>query len=274
MNTPIIPATQLLLGFGLALLVSLLGTAARALALSGAVAATLIGTVIFGIGGLPWAALMIAFFVTASGLSRLFGGKKRSLTDKFEKGSRRDWAQVFANSGAGAFLAVTSLLFPDAVWPWVAYAGAMAAVNADTWATEIGVLSPKPPRLITTGEPVVMGTSGGVTLTGTAATFAGGLLIAAVGVLFQPGIPAAPFLIAVSLAGLIGSLTDSLLGATVQAIYYDPVRQKETERQILNEDGRLIKPLRGWVWMNNDLVNFLSSVIGALAAGLIWALIP
>ncbi len=273
MNTPIIPTTQLLLGFGLALLISLLGKAARALALSGAIAAALIGTVIFGIGGLPWAALMITFFFTASVLSKLFGGKKYSLTDKFEKGSQRDWAQVFANSGAGAFLAVISLLFPDAVWPWLAYAGAMAAVNADTWATEIGVLSPKAPRLITTGETVVMGTSGGVTLTGTAATFAGGLLIAAVGGLCQPGVSAVPFLIAVSLAGLVGSLTDSLLGATLQAIYFDPVRQKETERQILNEDGQPVAPLRGWVWMNNDLVNFLSSVTGAIAAVLIWSLI-
>ncbi|MFN2145233.1 MAG: DUF92 domain-containing protein [Anaerolineales bacterium] len=273
MNTPLIPTSQILIGFGLALLISLLGKAARALALSGAIAATLIGTVIFGIGGLPWAALMITFFVTASGLSRLFGARKSDLTDKFEKGSQRDWAQVFANSGAGAFLAVISLLFPEAVWPWVAYAGAMAAVNADTWATELGVLSPKPPRLITSGETVAMGTSGGVTLTGTAATFAGGLLIAAVGGLCQPDVPAAPFIIAVSLAGLTGSLIDSLLGATVQAIYYDPVRQKETERQILGEDGKLVAPLRGWVWMNNDLVNFLSSVAGALAAALIWSLI-
>jgi uncharacterized protein (TIGR00297 family) len=273
MTAPFIPTTQILLGFGLALLVSVLGIAARALALSGAVTATLIGTVIFGFGGAPWAALMITFFVTASLLSKLFSARKKALTDKFEKGSRRDWAQVFANSGAGVFLAVAALLFPEAAWPWVAYAGAMAAVNADTWATEIGILSPTPPRLITSGKTVAMGTSGGVTLAGTAATFAGGLLIGVVGVLFQRELPAAGFLLAVSLAGLIGSLTDSMLGATVQAIYYDPVRQKETERQILDENGSPVTPLRGWVWMNNDVVNFLSSVAGAIAAVLLWAVI-
>ncbi|MBN2045937.1 MAG: DUF92 domain-containing protein [Anaerolineales bacterium] len=273
MITPLIPTSQILLGFGLAVLVSVLGKIARALAVSGAIAAALVGTVIFGFGGMPWAALMLTFFITASLLSKLFSGRKKALTDKFEKGSQRDWAQVLANSGTGGFLAVTALLFPDAVWPWVAYAGAMAAVNADTWATEIGILSPSPPRLITTGKTVVMGTSGGLTLTGTAATFAGGLLIAAIGALFRPDLPAMTFLIAVSVAGLIGSLTDSLLGATVQAIYYDPIRQKETERQMFDAGGNPAAPLRGWVWMNNDMVNFFSSVCGAVAAILLWAAI-
>ena len=94
-----------------------------------------------------------------------------------------------------------------------------------------------------------------------------------VGALFQRDLPVVQFLIAVSLAGLIGSLTDSLLGASMQAIYYDPIRQKETERQIFDEEGNPVAPLRGWVWMNNDVVNFLSSVCGAVAAMLIWVVI-
>jgi len=268
-----IPTQQIILGFGLAVIMGGLGLAARALAVSGAVAAVMVGTVIFGLGGLPWAALMITFFVTSSLLSKLFSSRKRALTDKFEKGSNRDWAQVLANGGAGAFLAAIALLFPGEVWPWLAYAGVMATVNADTWATEIGVLNPTPPRLITTGQQVPMGSSGGITLVGTAATLAGSLLIALVGLAFQPGVPGIRFLLSVSLAGLAGSLVDSLLGATVQAIYYDPVRNKETERQVIGEDGLPIAPLRGWVSMNNDAVNFLSSVCGALAAAGLWRLL-
>jgi len=267
-----IPTQQIILGFGLAVTMGGLGFAARALTVSGAVAAVVVGTIIFGLGGLPWAALMITFFVTSSLLSKLFSVRKRSLSDKFEKGSRRDWAQVFANGGAGAFMAVVALLFPSEIWPWLAYAGIMATVNADTWATEIGVLNPTPPRLITTGERVPMGTSGAVTLVGTSATLAGSLLIALVGLVSQPDIPWFQFLLAVSLAGLTGSLVDSLLGATVQAIYYDPVREKETERRITGGDGLPAAPMRGWVGMNNDVVNFFSSVCGALAAIGLWRL--
>jgi uncharacterized protein (TIGR00297 family) len=263
---------QLFLGAVLALGVGLLGWLGRALAVSGMVAAVVIGTLIFGIGGLPWAGLMIVFFVTSSLLSRLFSIRKRSLKDTAAKGSRRDWAQVLANGGSGAFLAVISLLFPGELWPWLAYAGSMAAVNADTWATELGVLSPTQPRLITTGQPVPMGSSGGVTLVGTSATMAGGWLIALCGVLFRPEVSVFAFLVSVSAAGLAGSLIDSLLGATVQAIYYDPAREKETEKQVFGADGRLLPPVRGWVWMNNDAVNFISSVCGALSAVVFWQL--
>lgn len=273
MNIDPFSTQQFLLGLGLAAAVGLLGWVAGALAVSGMIAAILVGALIFGFGGMPWAVLMIVFFFTSSLLSKLFPKAKKMTEDRAEKGSRRDWAQVLANSGAGAFLAVVALLYFGEPWPWLAYAGAMASVNADTWATEIGALSPKAPRLITTGEKVPMGSSGGVTLTGTAATLAGGLLIGLAGVFFFPELSAWAFLLAVGLAGLAGSLVDSLLGATVQAIYYDPVREKETERQIFDEHGVLVPPLRGWVWVNNDVVNFLSSVCGALAAAGLWQLL-
>ncbi len=269
----ILSLQQLITGVGLALLVGLLGWAARALAVSGMIGAMVIGTLIFGLGGLPWAALMLAFFISSSLLSRMFSSRKKNLAQKFEKGSRRDWAQVFANGGAGAFLAVVSLLFPFEGWPWLAFAGAMATVTADTWATELGVLSPTKPRLITSGKPVPTGTSGGVTLMGTVATFAGGTFIGLTGWAFAPDYRTAAFLTVVAFAGLAGSLVDSLLGATIQAIYYDPERDKETERKIFHPDGTLAAAVRGVVWMNNDMVNFVSSITGAVTAVLLWNLL-
>ena len=64
-----------------------------------------------------------------------------------------------------------------------------------------------------------------------------------------------------SLAGLISALFDSFLGATVQQIYYCDHCQKETER-VIHTCGTPTRPLRGWHWMNNDMVNFLASIVG------------
>lgn len=152
---------QIFIGFLLGGLIGLLAWRVRALSISGAWAATIIGGLIFCLGGLSWAVLLLTFFISSSGLSRAFSRHKANLGEKFAKGGQRDWAQVFANGGIGALLVIINAFYPEQFWPWIAYAGAMATVNADTWATELGVLSGKPPRLITTGQIVERGTSGG-----------------------------------------------------------------------------------------------------------------
>ena len=155
---------QLLIGFSLAVLIALLAWRAKTLSGSGALAAILTGGLIFGLGGLPWAIPLLVFFISSSALSRLFAQRKAALNEKFSKGSRRDWGQVMANGGLGALMALGFTLLGAPTWAWLAYIGAMAAVNADTWATEIGVLNPHPPRLITTGKPVERGASGAISL--------------------------------------------------------------------------------------------------------------
>jgi len=144
------------------------------------------GGLIFGLGGIPWAVLLLTFFISSSLLSRAFAVSKFVLAEKFAKGSRRDYGQVLANGGLGALLALLLALLPLEVWPWIAFAGAMAAVNADTWATELGVLSASPPRLITNRKVVERGTSGGITLFGNLAALAGAALIGFGAALFTP----------------------------------------------------------------------------------------
>src|SRR3990172_5138366 len=129
---------QLASGFGLAVLIAGAAYAARSLSASGAIAATLLGTAIFGLGGLPWAVLLVGFFVSSSVLSRLFKRNKAAVNEKFSKGSRRDAGQVLANGGIAGLLVIAQAAFPSInIW-WFAAAGTLAAVNADTWATELG----------------------------------------------------------------------------------------------------------------------------------------
>ena len=126
----------------------------RSLSQSGAWTAFLLGAVVFGLGGIAWALVLLAFFITSSGLSFLFKKRKSIPDEKYAKGSRRDAYQVLANGGLAGIAVVAHVFFPDSIFPWVAFCAAFAAANADTWATELGILNQVPPRLISTGKAV------------------------------------------------------------------------------------------------------------------------
>lgn len=264
----------LLLGLFLSAAVAALGYWRRALSRSGVAGAILVGTLIFGFGGWEWGLLLIAFFVSSSWLSHYRKTDKVLVAEKFSKGMRRDIGQTLANGGLGAILAVVYARFPEPLL-FAAFVGVMATVTADTWATELGILSRVPPRLITSGDVVPPGTSGGVSTLGTWSSVAGALLIGTVATaLVQVGsllggnswsLRATSYTLLAVVGGLVGSLFDSLLGATVQGIYYCAQCAKETESPV-HHCGTPAQPLRGWTWLNNDLVNFLASVVGGLAA--------
>jgi len=263
---------QIFIGLLLGILVSLAAWRLGSLSRSGAWAAALTGGLIFGLGGLPWAALLLTFFISSSALSKAFKRRKTAVSEKFSKGSQRDWGQVLANDGLGTLLVIALAFYPEQPLIWFAYAGAMATVNADTWATELGVLNPRRPRLLTTGQPVEPGTSGAISLFGTLATIAGAALIGLVGAVFSPTGERLPLILAATLGGICGSLFDSLLGATIQAIYHCSQCDKETERYPTHTCGTVTTHFRGWKWLNNDLVNLLSSLVGGAVATGLWFL--
>lgn len=248
---------KFIIGFVLAALIASAAYRARSLSRSGAAGALVTGTAIFGLGGWQWAVLLMAFFVSSSLLTRLFSKRKTGLNEKFDKGGQRDLGQVLANGGLAALFAVLNAIFPGSAWTWAGFAASLAAVNADTWATELGVLSPSLPRLVTNWKPVEKGTSGAVSLYGTLAALSGSAFIALFAVLISPFASFTPFLSfgLITLAGLLGSLFDSILGATVQAIYRCAQCDKETERHPLHTCGLQTTQIRGWKWLNNDLVN-------------------
>lgn len=259
---------QILLGFLLASLVALLAYRAHSLDRSGAYAAILVGTVVFGFGGWPWAVLLLTFFITSSGLSRAFRHRKQELGEKFAKGHERDAGQVLGNGGLAMLFVLVHAIFPQSIAGWVGFAASLAAVNADTWATELGVLNPAPPRMITDlRRRVEKGTSGGISLLGTIASLLGASVIALPAVLFSPvGTLNAGHGLLIAACGLAGSLFDSYLGATVQAMYYCPADQKETEKHPLHNCGTETIQMRGWRWLDNDWVNFACSTFASLAA--------
>lgn len=259
---------QLPYGFLIAAVISFLAYRVHSLNKSGAFAAAVMGTIIFGIGGWRWAILLITFFITSSALSRSFKDRKQGLNEKFSKGHSRDAGQVFGNGGVATVFVLIHALYPESTLSWIGFAASLAAVNADTWATELGVLNPTPPRMITDlRKSVEKGTSGGVSLFGTFASLLGSSVIALLAVLLSPthSLNTGHFLL-ITASGLSASLFDSYLGATVQAMYFCPTDNKETEKHPLHTCGTQTIQIRGWQWLNNDLVNFACAVFGAMMA--------
>ncbi|MFD2613281.1 DUF92 domain-containing protein [Paenibacillus gansuensis] len=240
----------------------------KSLSLSGFAAAVVMGTLMFGLGNAAWYGTLIAFFVSSSLLSKFKKQRKAASEERYEKTDRRDAGQVLANGGLGLALCIANAVAPHDYW-FAMFVGAMAAVTADTWATEVGGLGRGEPRSIRTGRRVPKGTSGAVSLPGTAASFAGGLFIGAAAAVLGGG-ELLPLAALGGLAGLAGSLADSLLGATVQAMYACRVCGEELERA--RHCGQPTALVRGSARMNNDAVNFVCSASGALAALLLAAI--
>ncbi|PKO14902.1 MAG: DUF92 domain-containing protein [Chloroflexi bacterium HGW-Chloroflexi-10] len=267
----VLNSVQVLIGLLLALMVAYIAYRVRTLSRSGAIAAAALGWLVFGFGGFEWAVLLLTFFISSSGLSRLRKRRKAKLEEKFSKSSTRDAGQVLANGGVAGFFVLLHIFFPAAFWPWLGFAGALAAANADTWATELGVLSRKAPVSMVTWKRVERGTSGGITVLGTLSAALGAGLIGVLAVLCWPTQISNPMaamswlpVVGLILAGLLGSLVDSFLGATVQAMFVCPKCKKETERYPLHLCGTKTNFLRGWRWLDNDWVNGLCTLVGGL----------
>jgi uncharacterized protein (TIGR00297 family) len=236
---------------------------------SGVAGAILTGTTIFSAGGAVPSVLLVTFFVSSSALSLWRRGRKTPATMvEAAKGERRDLTQTLANGGVAAALVALGRIAPTSPW-FPAMVGALATTNADTWATEIGLSNRQPPRLITTLQPVAPGTSGGISPLGTAAAAGGAALIGVVAALGttltrqRQGTVGWWLLPLAVIAGVGGAFTDSLLGATIQARYHCPRCDIATERTVhrCGTPTIFVGGLRG---VNNDVVNFLASLSGAV----------
>jgi len=226
---------------------------------AGAAAGGLIAAIVLHGAGWGGLALLGLFVISGSILTRAAGARSTA------GATPRRAAQVLANGWTAALGAALVPLAPAT--GWAVLAGGLAAAQADTWATEIGIRAPRPPVLLTTGAPVPPGTSGGVTPTGTAAGLLGAAALGgAAGVVARD----LGLALAATAAGVVGMLVDSVLGATVQAAYRCAVCDAAVEGA--RHCGVAARRLSGRPWITNDLVNALATGAGgALAAALsVW----
>lgn len=267
--------------------VAWLASRSRLLDISGSLAALIVGTIVFGVGGLPFSVPLLVFFGSSSVLTRVGIRRKESGNRRTDKPGPRDAWQVLANGGVATVIVLLAAILPASATPssrdwYLLYLSALAAVNADTWATEIGSLSRNRPRLITTLRPVPVGTNGGISFAGTAGALIGAAVIVMSAAIAWPTqseyllwrIDLAEAL-AVTWAGFMASLVDSLIGATVQRQYHCPRCNIITETRM--HCGAETVAARGWPWVNNDVVNAAASLAGVvlgwyLLVGFAWPL--
>ncbi len=253
-------AAALVLAAGLAAVGAALGW----LTWSGAAAATIVGGTVLATTGLAGGSLLALFFLSGSLLTYAYPtGQPAS---DLHSGART-WQQVMANGAWAALGAATTTAAPGA--GWAIMTGALAAAQADTWGTEIGRRSRVPPRLITSGRPVPVGTSGAITPLGTTAGVVGAALMAGLGLVV--GAPAGATAWGAA-GGVAGTLADSVLGASTQATYRCEPCGADTEHRT-HHCGRQTTRIAGLRWIDNDVVNAVATAVGAGVALGGWALV-
>ncbi|MHB8931718.1 MAG: DUF92 domain-containing protein [Melioribacteraceae bacterium] len=251
---------NLILGLFFASLITYLSYRLKFLDCSGAIAAFILAQLIFDLGGLKWSVPIITFFISSSILTKLNNRKNIEVRDYFEKSGARDYLQVIANGGIGGILVLVNAFYQNELF-YLIYIASLSSVCADTWATEFGTWRKTATYNALNLKPAAQGISGGISVTGLIGALGGSLCIA-LSAIGWVEISYIRFVILVLLTGFLGSYFDSILGAAVQVQYLCPVCNRVTERKI--HCGKHTDYFRGFSWINNDVVNLFSGIMGAM----------
>ncbi len=236
----------------------------KALDKSGSLMSLLIGVIIVFANGLEFLTVLLAFFISSTLLTKWKSFFKKQLEkDLYEKTGTRDWQQVLANGAMGMVCAFLFWLHPGEALAFAYYAS-FAAANADTWASEIGLLSKKPPISIIHFRRMERGISGGVSLLGLVASAMGACLIGIIYGLFTSDWNGTLLL---TLIGFAASLLDSVLGAVFQPVYLNKEKGKLTEKE--RDGDKINEKVKGISWFDNDAVNLVCNVTASVCC---WCL--
>ncbi|KAL7282856.1 hypothetical protein ACG7TL_002269 [Trametes sanguinea] len=231
-----------------------------------AIAAFIVGYTTLSVPLRTFGIALIIFYLAGSRATKVGKTLKKQLEEGHQDAGYRNAAQVLCNSLTAALTAV--------LWSALHFACCLG----DTLASELGILSRSPPILITTLKTVPPGTNGGLSLVGTLASLMGGLIMGvtmAVSLLVQSTACRSawsdvllPLVLWGTAAGGLGSLLDSLLGATLQC-----TRFLNTTKRILTDEAGAptpdadVKIVSGYDILTNNQVNLISSIITAVLLG-------
>ncbi len=229
------------------LLLGMFAVVGKILDRKGAVAASVIGAVIAITTDFVWLLILILFlalnhFVT---ITKFSYKEERGLSEG--KKGKRGLDNVLANGFIPSVIAFSSLYLETGVGP-VLYLTAVCAVSADTFASELGVLSEKV-YMITNFKRVKPGVDGGISVLGQFSAVMGSVILAGTGFI------------------LIGFLSPRFLSFSIRPLYFlIPFIAGFISCQL---DSYLGATLQRWKYLSNNGVNFLSVTVTTMS---VWAL--
>lgn len=230
--------------------------------IGGIITSSIVGYLIYVFGGREYFLALLTFYLISVVFTKIRVRRVKNLQNK-EDGVR-GWRNVIANGGVATVAAVMAGLSTHEELFFAVYLGAISSAFADTLATEIGLLYPKMPRLITNMKEVKPGTPGAVTPLGYLGGLAGLTILTLLTSLVQKRLPVNEVAVTVYSSGLVGMTIDSLLGASIQAKYRCTVCGKLTESP--HHCGKSAEHLKGFKLIDTHTVNFIATLVGATVA--------
>ncbi|XP_055705668.1 transmembrane protein 19 [Phlebotomus papatasi] len=274
-----IPPTRWLISVFVPVFFAVYGYRRKGVNASGAILGFII-SIVLTVANYSFLGCLMVFFLSSSKATKFRAAQKAKIEEDFKGGEgKRNWIQVLCNGGMALQLALLYLIdcgpgerpidfgrLYRSSWLGIATLSAFACCNGDTWASELGsVLARGDPFLITTRQRVPRGTNGGVTFVGLFVSFLGGLVVGLTYFLINiytvdraillRSPSQLPLILIGGIAGLLGSVLDSLIGATLQ------FSGQDEKGRIVETPGKGIRHISGIRILDNHSVNLISSIL-------------
>jgi uncharacterized protein (TIGR00297 family) len=238
------------------LLILILAYGFKAISLGGFIAAAMLGVLTFVFGSWPSFIALIAFFILGSLVSFVGKAAKKEISNIHGHKTARGVKQVLANGLPPLIFALIYFITKEESFLVLTIA-AFAGCTADTFSSEIGMLSKKQPVSILNFKKIQKGLSGGVTILGLCGALLGSTLISIIALIcFNFN-----YMIFVIIVGFINAIIDSIMGATLQGKYKVPNSELLSEKRVKNSEC-----VSGFKLIDNNAVNFLSTTLTGIIA--------
>jgi len=241
--------------------------------LGGALCALTTVLAVIALADWTWAAPLLVALAACVWLGGFGAEHKREVLHQ-ARAQQLSWEQMLHRLGWPLLMALLFRLLGPHDGYYGAFLGALAVALADWAGSELGLLSAQPPRDIVSGRATRAGVAGAISVLGAVASLAAAWLVGLAALLASMTVAwlghqdlPRTFLwlpLAAMVAGMLGSLLDSFLGASAQGIYYCEGCERHSEEPI-HVCGRPALPIRGWPWLTNSLINWVSGIVGSAA---------